>query len=377
MSSQESNIRNYISLILNFQLAINKVKKPLILHFIDSLGIGGAEILLKETVLGLKEYDHVICYLSAPHTLASELNGICLHHLNHTSWIQSFQTIRSLKNIIRQYQPKLIHAHLFKTTLLVRLATPKSIPLFFTIHNIMSEDAFKINRLALWAEKATYKRSHTILAVSEAVINDYNNWVGIKGSSFVLYNYVAQRFFKLKYKGKLHPTKELRLVAVGNLRRQKNYNKLLEAFELLKNTPISLDIYGDGDLKDEFAKIIVDKQLRVRLMGRVEDVSTILLNYDAYIMPSLFEGFGIAPMEAMATGMPVLLSDIPVFRELAGEVPVFFDPLNPASIAGAIKKVIDDWEKILAGAKHGREVVYNKASRETYFKKLIEIYTHR
>jgi glycosyltransferase involved in cell wall biosynthesis len=238
----------------------------------------------------------------------------------------------------------------------------------------MSKDAFEVNRMSVFAEKFTYKKRHTIIGVSQQALNDYNKWIGIKGKSFVLYNYVKQSFFDANYDYNRDIQIAFRLVAVGNLRRQKNYFALLEAIHLLKDHPIHLDIYGSGDLEKELLDKINKDGLNVRLMGRTNDVSAVLPAYHAYIMPSLFEGFGIAPMEAMAAGMPVLLSNLEVFKEVAEDFPIYFDPANPSSMADAIKYAYDNWQQVKSKAQKGKSMIKQKVSREVYFSNLIKIY---
>jgi glycosyltransferase involved in cell wall biosynthesis len=347
--------------------------KPVILHCINSLGIGGAEILLKNTVSQLDRYDHVICQLDFPDTLAPDFKPYPVYNLRHTSFIRSIRSVLSLRRIIKRHKVKIIHAHLFDATLLARLAKPKNVIFFFTIHNILSRDAFEVNRLSWWVEKLTYKKKQAIIGVSQEVLNDYNTWVGIKGKSFVLYDYVNEIFFKLAYNMKDVAT-ELKLVAIGNLRRQKNYSKLLDAFLLLRDLPVSLDIYGSGDLEKELLDKIKKGNLRVRLMGRTNNVPEVLLCYHAYIMPSSFEGFGLAPMEAMAAGMPVILSDLAVFREVAEDVPVYFDPDDPDSIAEAIRYTYNNWQKVSQNNTRARLLIKQKASKEVYLSKLFDIY---
>jgi glycosyltransferase involved in cell wall biosynthesis len=345
-----------------------------ILHIINSLALGGAEVLLRDTINGLYDYNHIICYLSAPAPLLSSINVQYSYNLEHGSWRNLFSTRRKLKQIIRKHQPHLLHAHLFESTLIARLSVPKTLKFFFTIHNILSQDAFEVNRLSLIAEKLTYKKRHHIIAVSLEALNDYNKWVGIKGKADVLYNYVSQNFFDLEYDYGQPINDSFRLVAVGNLRRQKNYPALLNAMELVKDIPVSLDIFGSGDMQEELQNTIDKNKLNVRLMGRVDEVSKILMDYHAYIMPSLFEGFGIAPMEAMASGMPVLLSNLSVFKELGSDIPVYFDPGDPEYIANSIKYTYFNWNEVKAKAKKGKEFIYKKVSKETYFVKLKEIY---
>lgn len=353
------------------------MSKPVILHVINSLTIGGAEMLLKNSVNLLHGYKHIVVYLSKPDMLMKEFDSdvefICLFH---KGWFNSYETINKLKKIIRNNQPIFVHAHLFESTLLARLAVSKRIPLLFTIHNILSKDAFEVNRLSLYAERLTYKKWQTLIAVSKEALIDYDRFVGLRGKNYVLYNYVDQQFFDLVYNYEQKVKDQFKLVAVGSLRRQKNYFKLLEAFEIIKHLPIELDIYGSGDLYEELNKIIVEKGLKVKLSGRSDNIAGELMNYHAYIMSSTFEGFGIAPMEAMAAGMPVILSDLEVFREIAGDQPVYFDPNSATSIAQSIEFAYNNWSSIISKSRKNKDLIKEIASREVYLHKLKEIYSN-
>ena len=197
------------------------MKKITILHTINSLDIGGAEVLLRDTIAGLKEFDHVICYLNSPDTLADSFASYPVYKLDHQSWGNSLATIKKIKKIIRKHQVQIVHAHLFEATLLTRLAAGNQVRFFFTIHNMLSKDAFEVNPLSKFAEKLTYKKKQFLISVSKEALKDYDQWIGIKGQSTVLYNYVHQKYFNIEYDYAQTIDKEFRLVAVGNLRRQK------------------------------------------------------------------------------------------------------------------------------------------------------------
>ena len=331
-------------------------------------------MLLKDTISQLINFDHVICFLRKPDGLAHDFKNSTLYNLEHTSWWKTLNTCIKIRRIIRKHRVDIVHSHLFDATLLARLAVSKNISFFFTVHNILSKDAFEINRFSAFIERLTYTKNQTIIAVSKEVLRDYDEWIGIKGKSHVLYNYVSQKFFDLTYNDEQTITGDFKLIAVGNFRRQKNYFNLLNAFSLVKELPVSLEIYGSGNLRDSLQQKIDEEGLNVRLMGSVTDISSVLMNYHAYIMASSFEGFGIAPMEAMATGMPVLLSEIAVFKELANDIPVYFDPNNSASIADAIKNTYEHWQHVKSKTRGAKEIIYRKASQEVYVKKLVEIY---
>jgi glycosyltransferase involved in cell wall biosynthesis len=348
--------------------------KKTILHCIDSLALGGAEKLLKDTLPLLTDYNSVVCYLHPPDGLIPEFANYPVHCLNYTSKFSFFSSVKQAREIIRKYDVSIIHAHLFWSTLLTRIACPRKTKFVFTIHNVLSKDAFEVNRLSLWAEKITYGKRQLVVGVSKEVLNDYDKWVGIKGKSFVLHNYVNEMLFTLPRNNVQDISAGLKLISVGNLRRQKNYSRLLEAFSLMKDLPVSLDIYGSGDLESELVNKIENGKLNVRLMGKIDDVSRVLPCYHAYIMASLFEGFGIAPMEAMAAGMPVLLSNLNVFKEIAEDIPVYFEPDDPESIANAIRYTYRNWQKVHLNGQRGKLLIKQKASRGAYLAKLIEIY---
>jgi alpha-1,3-rhamnosyl/mannosyltransferase len=96
----------------------------------------------------------------------------------------------------------------------------------------------------------------------------------------------------------------------------------------------------------------------VRLTGSVPDAELPALYAGAacFVMPSLYEGFGLPLAEAMAAGVPAVASDIPALREVGGEAVRYANPLEPASFAAAIGAALDDAEgsRLRAAAGRGR-----------------------
>ncbi len=352
------------------------MKKKVILHIIESLGIGGAEILLKNTVNDLKEYDHVICYLGGGNRFADDLRNHTVVNLEHHSWINFFRTRRRIRKIIRDKRISVVHAHLLLAVIIARMSVFKSNKFFFTVHSILSDDAFKRNIFSLFIERLTYSKRQTIIGVSEQVIKDYDKHVGIKGPSVVLYNYIDEAYFKINKEMKDRRDGELKLIAVGNLKESKNYKKLLEAFVIVNASysKISLHIYGAGELENSLQHFIDEKKINVKLMGSSNRLPEIIHQYDAFILASLHEGYGLAPIEAMAAHLPVLLSDLEVFKEIAKDVPHYFNPLSPASIADAIIFCNNFYSSMYSKASLGKDLAKKVASKETYLKKLSALY---
>ncbi len=347
-----------------------------IIHIIDSLKKGGAEILLKNTIDLLPEYDHLVIYFQKDNDFHTQFNTSCrLKYLEHQGWGQIFRTIRALRRTIKNEKPFIVHSHLFLSSLLGRLATPKNISLVNTLHSVYSVDAFKKNKKSLWAERRTLKRHHTLIAVSKFVLDDYLSFVPFKGKRFVLHNFLPDIFFECKNNRGVR-NGNLKCIAIGNLKEAKNYNYLLKIFDLIKDMPISLDIYGDGNLKGELCKTIEDKKLNIRLRGIADNIKSTLGGYDLFIQASEHEGFGLSVIEAIASKLPVFISDIPVFREITDSHAHFF-PLNDARETAAILENISLKESLLyKHIENSYEYSRKKFSQETYKKKILDIYSN-
>jgi glycosyltransferase involved in cell wall biosynthesis len=297
-----------------------------ILHIIDTLERGGAEVLLKNTLPLLSEYQHVVVYLSGTGALKSEfLQGTMFYCLDHEGWRNFPETVVKLKAIIKEQGPILIHSHLFVSTVVARIATPKSVPLFTTLHSTFSIDAFQKNKKSLWIERLTLRKRHILIGVSKYVLDDYLNHVSFRGKRFVLHNFLPDDFFQCQITQP--PLNGLKCIAVGNLKEAKNYNYLLEIFSKLKHTDITLDIFGEGTIKEQLQKEIDDNHLPVRLLGKATNTKDLFNSYHLFVQASSHEGFGISVIEAMAARLPVLISDIEVLREISSGNAHFF-PLD-------------------------------------------------
>jgi len=131
------------------------------------------------------------------------------------------------------------------------------------------------------------------------------------------------------------------ILFVGSLEPRKNLKTLLAAWRLGGFDGATLAVVGGSS--NLFAKIRFDAPLTgVRLLGSVGDDALPALYSGAagFIYPSIYEGFGLPPLEAMACGCPVAVSDIPVHREICGGNATYFDPLNPEDISAKLEYLL-------------------------------------
>jgi glycosyltransferase involved in cell wall biosynthesis len=129
------------------------------------------------------------------------------------------------------------------------------------------------------------------------------------------------------------------LLCVGRLNVRKNVTRLIEAVLAadLVTPEAPLVVVGEPDGVAIARTAPGDR--RIRFVGGVDDSALTWLyeNCRLFVFPSLDEGFGLPVVEAALAGAPMVLSDIPAFRELAPGA-AFFDPLDPAAIAGAVRR---------------------------------------
>ncbi len=355
-------------------MAANKL-----LHVIDSLGRGGAEMLLTNTLKLLPEYEHVLVTLTPSTDLLPQISPLIQkHYCLHTKTIAHWPAaVWKLRKIIGVHKPLLVHAHLQLSGWITKMACPPQISLFYSIHNCYSRDAFAHNRLALPLERLTARRHHHLIGVSGEVLIDYQQYVPNAGTHDVIYNMVGEEFFRSPPPPIYTPrTAPLKLISVGTLNLNKNYPYTLKALSRVKHLPITLDIYGAGQKEDELKALAQQYELNnVRFMGTSREIPKILPQYHAYLISSAFEGFGIAPLEAMATGLPVLASDIPVFREVAGDKVLYFNLTDPNSLAQLLGAIFDGKTLLPPVAEAGRKHAHALYKPQSYKETLLRTYS--
>lgn len=349
--------------------------KATVLHIIESLAIGGAEVLLTESLKDISDkYRHVVVYMRPPATLLSKVKADKIFCLGFKGKSNILFCVLRLRRIILEEQISLIHAHHYWPTIVSRLAKPKRIPLLFTIHSPLGVDAFEANRLSLHLERMTYRKEHHAIFISEAVKDDYIAYMkSMKGQFKIINNFAADNFFKPENSKTTFTLGMLRLVAVGTLKSPKNYFFLLNVMELIKDYTVHLDIIGDGPLRSELENSIKENNLtKVKLLGSELDIDKLLKEYDAFILSSTHEGMSLAVIEAMAVGLPCILSDIKANKNVADTCALYFDIAFPHSCAEQIFKILEEGlaQKLSAAGKI-RALNFQK---QNYLVQLEELY---
>ncbi len=353
--------------------------KKTVLYIIDSLaGIGGAELILVAALQGVHQSYNIIVVTLYPGNVFKDIGFVCdkEYCLQMKSRRNVLFAAKKLKKIMRENEVTFVHSFLYWSTIVARLACGKKTPHIFKLATMVTEHIYThkwYSRYAQLIDLVTYKKNQVVVTPSQEVLKDFNSSIGIKGKSKVLYNFVLDDFFNNQIEYKCSPN-ELKLVAVGNIKEVKNYQVIIDAFQLLSHLPISIDIYGFGNLKNTQQQQILDNNLSIKLMGSGHKIYEILPKYDAFIMSSFLEGFGISAAEAMAVGLPLLLSDIKVLREITEGNALFFNPYNAQSLAEAIISIFENRNDLNTFSERGKIIAKEKYTKQKYVNDLLDLY---
>jgi len=211
-------------------------------------------------------------------------------------------------------------------------------------------------RAQMWM--ATNKAAR-VMTVSEASKRDILRYFRVPESRIdVIYNAIDERFWAEPDAEHIERVRErYRLTApfvlyAGNIKPHKNLERLIEAFNLLRTdrpdlADVELLIIGDEISKYATLRRAVHRHKlhkHVRFFGFVPDQTLAALYRLAkvFVFPSLYEGFGLPPLEAMASGTPVITSNVSSLPEVVGDAALMIDPYEPAAIADAMRRVLTD-----------------------------------
>jgi glycosyltransferase involved in cell wall biosynthesis len=226
----------------------------------------------------------------------------------------------------------------------LKSAIPKEAKVVITIHDMIPEKELATSNPL---KHFFAVRANKIIAVSEKTKKDIVEIFGIAEDKIhVVYHGSSLSLDQAKQPAKALP--ESYILFVGQRNGYKNFTSLINGIVPVLNQNKSLHLVCAGRRafnekeQSQFKKLGIENQL-VSFNNIDDDNLAFLYQHaQAFVFPSLFEGFGIPILEAWSCKTPVLLSDIDCFREIAGEAGYYFDPQNPQDITIKINEVLAD-----------------------------------
>lgn len=289
---------------------------------------GGAEKLLVDTINELLiKYQfeiHLITTLKGNNRLINEIAFDTNFHFQTVGGRSTLGVIKFIKNYIIKNNIGIVHAHLFYSQLISRLACPSYVKLICTYHNMdFKPSATYYSYWRTWIEKLTFKKKYYSIYVSKEVqLSVEKVRRSNPDNAYVIHNF-SDSSISAGYEFKNE--KQLKLITIANIKKVKNLGFAIKAMKEMNDLQISWDIYGDGDGLQAFKEEIKDTPCAVRFLGWHKISMDLLAPYDLFVMTSYDEGMPISLLEALNFGMPSILPNhINVMKEVAGDSARYF-----------------------------------------------------
>jgi glycosyltransferase involved in cell wall biosynthesis len=207
-----------------------------------------------------------------------------------------------------------------------------------------------------WSIPRSLRAAKQVIAVSDYTKNDAMRFARIPGEKISVIYEAGFNDTELQYSSgddeiiRRNTISAPFLLSVGSSLPHKNLPRLIQAFaKVAREIPQDLVLVGEkfgygSALQDLIEKELGPDQTRLHLIGFVtrQELITLYKKADAFIFPSLFEGFGIPLLEALQCGCPIVVSNTTSLPEVGGEAALFFNPLNTDEMASSIRKIALD-----------------------------------
>jgi glycosyltransferase involved in cell wall biosynthesis len=310
-----------------------------VVHIINCLPlIGGAERLVLDLAKASAQRPvPVITWWNADNSLV-ELDST--HALDVISLRPlSLSALKRARRVLSAAD--VVHIHLFPSLYLAPLLSK---PTVYTEHNTWNRrrDRWWLQPIERWC----YRRLSKVVSISEMTGRALVKWLGESPPALeTIPNGVDLGRFPLRAR-KVRRGVDMVIGMAGRFAQEKDHETLLNAFASLPAT-FRLKLAGDGPLLREFQEKAraLGVASRVEFLGVVSDITAFYRELDLYVQSSRYDGFSLVAVEAMASGLPVIASDIDGLRDTIGRSDLLFEAGNPESLASRVLQIYHDPER--------------------------------
>lgn len=365
------------------------MKTSSIFFAITSLAYGGAETQLVRVASRLKQrgWEVRIVTLIPPQAYVEELEsaGIPVTTLGMRRKIPDPRAILRLARLVRLWKPDIVHSYMFHANLLARITrtlAPAPV-LVCSVHSIyegsrLREVLYRLTDplcdMTTHVCQAGAQRYVRIGAVPEHKMRYIPN--GVDTGAFC-----PNEEARARLRSELGVQDAFVWLAVGRFETPKDYPNMLTAFaRVVPHCPNSLLLLaGDGPLRGEMENLACSLEIlpHVRFLGIRRDVPQLMNAADAYVMSSSREGLPSVLLEAHATGLPAVATDVGGNREIVmdGKTGFIVPPRNPGALAQAMQRMVNmgESERLQMGAA-GRQHIIENYSMERVVQQWEELY---
>ena len=321
------------------------MNKPKVVHVITNFaGVGGAEMMLSRLVQQTQhECEHIIISLMKTSEVYADALALCSSHYA-LGWngLNSFSVLRKLRELLETLAPQTVQCWMYHANVLTSLATLKmknKPQIFWGIHHSLAspKDESISTKVALAFSKFLSKKPEGIIYCAHSSLEQHQKFGFKNNNSTVIANGVVLE----KYQPNLKIHEPIVIGFAGRYHPAKGYLYLFETIAKLKDQPIIFKIAGAGanlenpEIKQYFEQYNLDEK-QVQLLGQVSDMPEFYRSIDAFLMTSITEGFPNVLVEAMASGLPCISTDVGDAKYIVNEYGWIVPPRNAEALAQAV-----------------------------------------
>jgi len=278
---------------------------------------------------------------------------------------------------IANFAPQILHETYYSQIPLLPSNVRRVVTVHDMIHECFAASFSKRDRTAEFKKKSVLAADH-VICVSENTRNDLLSLINIPPEKISVVHHGFERLGRVVKRNDLFefvtPLKPF-LLYVGRRDKYKNFDGLLHAYAssnwLKKN--VRIVCFGGGMLQPQELTLMRDLGLTNKQVeqtrGNDERLAQFYQNAAAFIYPSLYEGFGIPPLEAMSMECPVICSNASSIPEVVGDAGEYFDPSSIESMRVSIERILQSTERrenlIQKGTKHCLQFTWERCASET------------
>ena len=325
------------------------MSKPLMVHVITNFaGVGGAEMMLARLIQYTEhQYEHVIIALmKTSEVYQSTLDRCQAHYALDWNGINTLGTVSKLRTLLKKLQPATVQCWMYHADALTSLSViglarkPKVV---WGIHHSLAspKDESISTKIALGLSKILSQQASAIIYCAHSSMQQHQAFSFKNGNSQVIANGV--------FLDKFQPNPQLHEPTVigfaGRYHIAKGYPYLFETMGLLKNENIIFKIAGGGaslenpEVKALFEQYQLDAE-KVHLLDQISDMPAFYQSIDVFLMTSITEGFPNVLVEAMASGLPCISTDVGDAKYIVQDLGNIVPPRNAQALAQAILKYV-------------------------------------
>ena len=325
-----------------------------VVHFITTIERGGAEKQLAYLVAEQRSQGNKVSlvYFKGKPELESTFAsfGVPVIAMNR---LTNFKNISQFTRLLLNRNKMVFHAHLPRAEifcLLVSIVFRK--PFVISRHNAENMIPKRFAILSKVTSRIVTAFASTVLAISLSVRDHLESSGEIHDISklkVVYYGFSKSYYVQIENSQLLNAMSKIdlpkkRIVVLSRLEPQKNLSRLIEAFApIVKVGSCELLIYGEGSQQFMLGKKIESLGVAdgIILMGKTSNIASVLGNSDVFVLPSLYEGFGMVLFEALANNCRIAASGISAIPEVLGsDYPYLFNPENSLDIRNTVKQCL-------------------------------------